>query len=95
MRSYVLIIQLDELSETMRQQISEQEQLLKGMDTGLAQTAADYLRSDDKLLLSLQKLASDLEPIRSDDEEAVARVRDLCTRSDRYSLQRRELTVTG
>jgi SUMO ligase MMS21 Smc5/6 complex component len=52
----------------------------------------NILKSDDKLLLSLQKLASDLDPGQSGDDDTIARIRDLCARylvsqemSDTYS----------
>jgi hypothetical protein len=40
----------------------------------------NILKSDDKLLLSLQKLASDLDPGQSGDGDTIARIRDLCAR---------------
>ena len=38
------------------------------------------LKSDDKLLLSLQKLASDLDPETPEDDKIIARIRELCAR---------------
>jgi len=47
---------------------------------GLRKTASEILRVDDKLLLSLQKLASDLDPGYQEDDGTANRVRDLCAR---------------
>jgi hypothetical protein len=44
------------------------------------QTVFNILKSDDKLLLSLQKLASDLDPGQSGDDDIIARIRELCAR---------------
>ena len=78
---------LEELAEALKQQIADHEQQKKLTDTSLAQTAIDFLQADDKLLLSLQKLAGDLEPIRADDEEAVERVKSLCTRLIKHTVE--------
>lgn len=46
----------------------------------MKQTVDNILKSDDKLLLSLQKLASDLDPGQSGDGDIIARIRELCAR---------------
>jgi hypothetical protein len=56
------------------------EQQSKATDAGVRQTVDNILKSDDKLLLSLQKLASDLDPGQSGDGDTIARIRDLCAR---------------
>lgn len=78
---------LEELTENLKQQVADHEQQRKLMDNGLAQTATEFLNADDKLLLSLQKLAGDLEPIHVDDEEAVERVKSLCTRLIKHTVE--------
>jgi hypothetical protein len=44
------------------------------------QTVDSILRSDDKVLSSLQKLAGDLDPVRPEDDNAMARTKELCAR---------------
>jgi hypothetical protein len=46
----------------------------------LKQTVDSILRSDDKVLSSLQKLAGDLDPARPEDGNAIARTKELCAR---------------
>ncbi len=46
----------------------------------MKQIVDNVLKSDDKLLLSLQKLASDLEPGESVDDGTMTRIRELCAR---------------
>jgi hypothetical protein len=47
---------------------------------GLRKTASEILRVDDKLLLGLQKLASDLDPGYQEEDGTANRIRDLCVR---------------
>jgi hypothetical protein len=49
-------------------------------ETAVRQAVEDILRSDDKLLSSLQKLASDLDPVQSEDDSTILRIKDLCAR---------------
>jgi len=56
------------------------EQQSKVSDASVKQTVDNILQSDDKLLLSLQKLASDLELGESDDDDTMTRIRELCAR---------------
>jgi hypothetical protein len=56
------------------------EQQSKASEAGVKQTIDSILQSDDKLLLSLQKLASDLDPGQSGDDNSITRVRELCAR---------------
>ena len=56
------------------------EQQFKSSETGVKQTVDDILKSDDKLLLSLQKLASDLDPGRPEDDDMITRIKELCAR---------------
>lgn len=73
-------VQIDELSEGLSQRIAEQLQQRKSTDASLNQTTAEFLRADDKLLLSLQKLANELEPERPEDAELSGRIHNLCAR---------------
>ena len=72
--------QIEELSQSLTYQTTDLEQQCKASEAGVKQTVDSILKSDDKLLLSLQKLSSDLEPGRSDDDEIIASIRDLCAR---------------
>jgi hypothetical protein len=56
------------------------EQQSKASEAGVKQTVDNILKSDDKLLLSLQKLASDLNPGQSGDDNTISRIRELCAR---------------
>jgi hypothetical protein len=56
------------------------EQQSKVSEAGVKQTVDNILKSDDKLLLSLQKLASDLGPGQTDDDDTMTRIRELCAR---------------
>lgn len=47
---------------------------------GLRKTASEILRVDDKLLLGLQKLASDLDPGYQEEDGTANHIRDLCAR---------------
>jgi hypothetical protein len=51
----------------------------KTAESDVKQIVEGILRSDDKLLHSLQKLASDLDP-GGDDDEMIDRIRELCAR---------------
>lgn len=78
---------VEELSQSLRYQTSDLEQQSKASESDVKQTVDSILRSDDKLLSSLQKLASDLDPIQSGDEETVARIRDLCARLIKHTVE--------
>jgi hypothetical protein len=52
----------------------------KSVDVALKQTVDSILKSDDKLLLSLQKLASDLDHGQTGDNDLIIRIRELCAR---------------
>ena len=56
------------------------EQQSKTCDIEVKQTIDAILKSDDKLLSSLQKLASDLDPGRPEDSDLVSRIRELCAK---------------
>ena len=58
----------------------ELEQQSKTSEMAVKQSIEEILRSDDKLLSSLQKLASDLDPVRSEDTDTIARIKELCAR---------------
>jgi hypothetical protein len=58
----------------------------KAADVGLRKTASEMLRLDDKLLLGVQKLGSDLDPGYEDEVSIANRVRDLCARQVIFSL---------
>ena len=78
---------VEELSQSLKYQTSDLEQQSKVSGSDLKQTVDSILRSDDKLLTSLQKLASDLDPVSSGDEETTARFRDLCARLIKHTVE--------
>jgi hypothetical protein len=61
-------------------QVKELEQQSKAADIELRKTASEILRAHDKLLMSLQTLASDLDPISTETDHSSQRERDLCAR---------------
>jgi hypothetical protein len=63
----------------LKYQTTDLEQQFKTSENGIKQTVDNILKSDDKLLLSLQKLASDLEP-QYEDDDLITRIRELCAR---------------
>lgn len=72
--------QVEEILQSLRFQITEIEAQRNAAKLSLHNNASEMMRSDDKLLLSFQKLASDLEPAQPKDDENEKRVRDLCAR---------------
>ncbi|KAH7348726.1 hypothetical protein BKA65DRAFT_266279 [Rhexocercosporidium sp. MPI-PUGE-AT-0058] len=78
---------IEELSQSLMYQTTDLEQQYKAAEAGVKQTVDSILKSDDKLLLSLQKLSSDLEPGHSDDDAAIERIRDLCARLIKHTVE--------
>ncbi|KAL2064073.1 hypothetical protein VTL71DRAFT_4567 [Oculimacula yallundae] len=78
---------IEELSQSLVYQTADLELQCKTSEAGVKQTVDSILRSDDKLLLSLQKLASDLEPGSSDDDVIIERIRELCARLIKYTVE--------
>ncbi|KAH6668824.1 hypothetical protein B0J14DRAFT_151280 [Halenospora varia] len=78
---------IEDLSQNLAYQTSDLEQSSKASEAAAKQTVDGILRSDDKLLGSLQKLASDLDPINSGDEELIARIRELCARLIKHTVE--------
>lgn len=52
----------------------------------LRRVTEDMLDSDSKLLSSLQKLGRELETEDPDDQDRVAKLRELCARSDVFDV---------
>ena len=78
---------MEELSQSLKYQTSDLEQQSKASETNVKQILDSILKSDDKLLSSLQKLASDLDPVRSGDGDTIARIRDLCARLIKHTVE--------
>ncbi|KAH7416882.1 hypothetical protein BKA64DRAFT_691421 [Cadophora sp. MPI-SDFR-AT-0126] len=78
---------IEGLSQSLTYQITDLEQQCKASEVGVKQTVDSILKSDDKLLLSLQKLSNDLEPGRSDDDEVITRIRELCARLIKHTVE--------
>ena len=68
------------MSQSLIYQVADLEQQAKDMEIEVKQTVDSVLRADDKLLTSLQKLAADLEPEKTDNFDTIARIRELCAR---------------
>ena len=75
------------MSQSLKYQILDLEQQSKASESGVKQTVDGILKSDDKLLLSLQKLASDLDPGTSGDEDTIGRIRELCARLIKHTVE--------
>lgn len=71
---------IEELSQSLIYETSDLELQLKTSEANAKQAIDSILKSDDKLLLSLQKLASDLDPGRPEDDVLISRIRELCAR---------------
>ena len=69
-----------ELSQSLKYKAADLEQQCKASDSQAKQTIDGVLKSDDKLLSSLQKLAGDLDPGRPEDGAMVSRIRELCAK---------------
>lgn len=68
------------MSQNLKYQTAELEQHSKTSEKAVKQAIEDILKSDDKLLSSLQKLASDLDPVRPEDDNTMGRIKELCAR---------------
>jgi hypothetical protein len=73
---------VDELSQSLKYQATDLEQQCKTSDSAIKQTIDGTLKSDDKLLSSLQKLAGDLDPGLPEDDGMISRIRELCAKYD-------------
>lgn len=71
---------VEELAQSLKYQSTDLALQCKTAESTVRQTVDGILKADDKMLGSLQKLASDLEPGSVDDEAVVARIRELCAR---------------
>jgi hypothetical protein len=78
---------IEELSQSLLYQISDIEQQCKTTEANVKQTVDTILRSDDKLLSSLQKLASDLNPGAPEDDDLISKIRDLCARLIKHTVE--------
>jgi hypothetical protein len=72
--------QVDELLQNLKYQTAELTVLCKTADVELRKTASEILRVDDKILMGLQKLASDLDLGYQEEDSTANRIRDLCAR---------------
>lgn len=79
---------MDELSAGLSQRIAEHLQQRKITDASCNHTAVEFLRADDRLLLSLQKLAGELEPEKKEDAEVSGQIHNLCARYDYQTVSK-------
>ncbi|POS86726.1 hypothetical protein EPUL_001394 [Erysiphe pulchra] len=66
---------------------SDQAQYLKTSDINFKQAISNILQLDDRLLSSFQKLASDLDENLPENEETIERVKDLCARYIKFTVE--------
>ena len=77
-----IAVQVDELSQSLDSRVHELEQQSgAGAVSNLQQTVDSLLRSDDKLLSSLQKLGWELETEDLEEQNHVVMLRETCARS--------------
>lgn len=77
----------EELGRSLAYQVMDLEQQTKTQETDLKISVDEILRSDDKLLLSLEKLSGDLEPGKEGDEAVVDRIKELCARLIKHTVE--------
>lgn len=79
---------MDELSQSLQLRISDAQQQAKGAGDGLDGDIDALLRSDDKLLASLQKLGWELEAGEDPaEQESVEEMRDICARLIKHAVE--------
>ncbi|RDL38167.1 Uncharacterized protein BP5553_05600 [Venustampulla echinocandica] len=78
---------VEEQSQALNYQISDLGQQSKASEASMKQTVDSIFKSDDKLLASLQKLASDLAPIQPADDDLIGRIRELCARLIKHTVE--------
>lgn len=66
---------------------SDQAQYLKTSDLNFKQAISNILQLDDRLLSSFQKLAIDLDKNLPENEETIERVKDLCARYIKFTVE--------
>ncbi|ESZ97172.1 hypothetical protein SBOR_2428 [Sclerotinia borealis F-4128] len=77
---------VEELSQNLMYQLSDLEQQNKMSQSSIKQTVDGIFKLDDKLLASFQKLAGELDPGSSEDHDTIARIRDLCARYIKHTV---------
>lgn len=78
---------VEELSQTLVYKVTELAQQDKETTGTLQMQVNSTLREDDKLLLSLQKLATDLEPVKSENTESLAKIQELCAKLIKHTVE--------
>ncbi|KAI0996991.1 hypothetical protein K3495_g11192 [Podosphaera aphanis] len=78
---------ISELTQSLIYQTSDIELQLKTCENSLKQTVGGILLSDDKLLLSFQKLASEVDTSKPENENILVSVRELCARYIKYTVE--------
>ncbi|CAG8983956.1 hypothetical protein HYALB_00008816 [Hymenoscyphus albidus] len=78
---------LEDLSQNLEYQILDLEQQTNLSEVTVKKTVDSILKSDDKLLSSLQKLALDLDPVQTEDDDIIARIRELSARLIKHTVE--------
>lgn len=75
------------LSQSLDYRLADLQQQSQGESSHLTQIVDGMLRSDDKLLSSLQKLGWELDTEDPEETESVTKLRDICARLIKYTVE--------
>lgn len=75
------------LSQGLDYRISDMEQQSKAVDQDATDIVEGMLRTDDKLLSSLQKLGWELDTEDPEETESVTKLREICARLIKYTVE--------
>lgn len=75
------------LSQSLDYRMSELEQQSKGLNGDATRIVDEMLRSDDRLLSSLQKLGWELDTEDPEETESVTKLREICARLIKYTVE--------
>ncbi len=78
---------LEELVNLLSDHIADLESQSRTSDSALAQHASELVRSDDKILASLQKLSTALQQGSTSDDESSARIKQLCASLIKHTVE--------
>lgn len=80
------VSQVLEISQILSQRVQELEDQRQTSNSDLVRTATDFCKADDKLLVNLQRLASEIETARPEENEHAVRLRTLCAKYEPLAL---------
>lgn len=88
-----LVLQVEDIEQSIMFRVSDLEQQTVDFKTQSETAVANVLRSDDKLLWSLQKLGKELQQQDPDEARGVDKLRDICLRLVTYLYDLRTVTL--